>query len=47
MDDAEEIACRRLAIWDSYYEWAAEHEAAGRLRRPVVPDYAGHNAHMF
>ncbi len=47
MDDADEITRRRLAIWDRYYEWAAEHEAAGRLRRPIVPDYAGHNAHMF
>ena len=47
MDDADEITRRRLAIWDRYYDWAAEHEAGGRFRRPVVPDYVGHNAHMF
>ena len=47
MDDADEITRRRLAIWDRYYDWAAEHEAADRLRRPIVPEYAGHNAHMF
>ncbi len=47
MEAAEEITQRRLAIWDRYHEWAAPHEAAGRLRRPVVPAHCTHNAHMY
>ncbi len=44
---ADEITERRLAIWQRYHQWAAPHEAAGRLRRPVVPAECTHNAHMY
>lgn len=47
VDEAEVITARRLAIWDRYHDWAAPHEAAGRLRRPVVPSNCVHNAHMY
>lgn len=47
LDAATYITERRLAIWNSYFEWAESHELAGRLRRPIVPNYARHNAHMF
>ena len=47
MDEAEAITRRRLDLWDRYHAWAAPHEAAGRLRRPVVPDDCTHNAHMY
>lgn len=46
-DAAQQITARRLAIWDRYHAWAAPHEAAGRLRRPVVPAHCTHNAHMY
>lgn len=46
-DAAHDITARRLAIWERYHAWAAPHEAAGRLRRPVVPAHCGHNAHMY
>ncbi len=46
-DAAQAITSRRLAIWDRYHAWAAPHEAAGRLRRPVVPEHCTHNAHMY
>lgn len=47
MDEAEAITRRRLAIWDTYHRAFAEAEAAGLLRRPVVPEHCGHNAHMY
>ncbi|MFC3813461.1 dTDP-4-amino-4,6-dideoxygalactose transaminase [Lysobacter sp. GCM10012299] len=47
IDEAEAITARRLAIWDRYHQWAAPHEAAGKVRRPIVPANCGHNAHMY
>lgn len=47
LEDADQITARRLAIWDRYHAWAAPHEAAGALRRPVVPNECAHNAHMY
>jgi dTDP-4-amino-4,6-dideoxygalactose transaminase len=47
IEEADQITARRLAIWERYQQWAAPHEAAGHLRRPVVPDDCQHNAHMF
>ncbi|ARZ73159.1 dTDP-4-amino-4,6-dideoxygalactose transaminase [Stenotrophomonas sp. WZN-1] len=47
LDDAEEITARRLAIWDRYDAWAEPYEAAGQLRRPIIPAECTHNAHMY
>lgn len=47
IEEADQITARRLAIWERYQQWAAPHEAAGHLRRPVVPDDCQHNANMF
>lgn len=47
MQKAVEITRRRLQIWGAYHEWARGHEAAGRARRPIVPEYAAHNGHMY
>lgn len=47
LDEADTITRNRLALWNQYYAWARSHEAAGRVRRPVVPAHCTHNAHMF
>ena len=47
LEEAEDITRRRLAIWDRYHAWAAEWEARGGVRRPVVPTHCEHNAHMY
>lgn len=47
LNDATAITDRRRAIWQRYHDWAEEHEAAGNLRRPVVPAECHHNAHMY
>jgi dTDP-4-amino-4,6-dideoxygalactose transaminase len=47
IDAAHDITSRRMALWNRYHDWAATHEAAGRLRRPVIPAHCEHNAHMY
>jgi len=47
IEQAEAITARRLALWNRYHEALASLEAAGRLRRPIVPAHCSHNAHMY
>jgi dTDP-4-amino-4,6-dideoxygalactose transaminase len=47
LEEAEEITQRRIGIWDTYHQWLEPLEAAGKLRRPVVPGECSHNAHMY
>lgn len=44
LEAAEAIVARRLRLWQAYHEALADVEAAGWLRRPVVPDGCEHNA---
>lgn len=47
MEEADTITGRRLALWGRYHA-AFEHlERAGRVRRPIIPDGCGHNAHLY
>jgi dTDP-4-amino-4,6-dideoxygalactose transaminase len=47
LEQADAIARRRLAVWRGYHEAFADLEAAGRLRRPVVPEDRAHNGHTY
>jgi len=47
MEEAQAITARRLALWDGYHAALAPLEAAGRLRRPLLPEGCTHNAHMY
>jgi len=47
LEQADEIARRRSALWRRYHEAFAELERAGLARRPVVPPEATHNAHCY
>ena len=47
MDAAAGITTRRLALWNRYHAWAASHEIADRVRRPIVPVHCTQNAHMY
>ena len=47
IEEADTITRQRLAIWNTYHQWLAEAEKAGKLRRPVVPAHCAHNAHMY
>lgn len=47
MEEGEAITRQRLALWNTYHQWLAEPERAGKLRRPFVPTHCTHNAHMY
>jgi len=47
LEKAQEITNMRLAIWQRYYEAFAELEKTTLVRRPFIPQYVEHNAHMF
>jgi dTDP-4-amino-4,6-dideoxygalactose transaminase len=47
MEEAEFITAKRLEIWHHYHQAFEALEASGRLRRPVIPEECGHNAHMY
>ncbi|MCL2539188.1 MAG: dTDP-4-amino-4,6-dideoxygalactose transaminase [Oscillospiraceae bacterium] len=43
----EEILKKRMYAWDFFDDGLKDLESAGKLRRPVIPQYAQHNAHLF
>ena len=47
MEAAGQITDARLAIWDAYHEALQTLENDGDLRRPRMPAYCSHNAHMY
>lgn len=47
LEHADAITARRRAVWDRYHERFEALEAAGRVRRPIVPSHCAHNAHMY
>jgi dTDP-4-amino-4,6-dideoxygalactose transaminase len=47
MEEAENITRYRLNIWQQYHDALEPLEAAGLLRRPMVPSDCKHNAHMY
>lgn len=47
MEEADAITVRRQALWWRYHEAFAPLEQGGRVRRPVVPEGCGHNAHLY
>jgi dTDP-4-amino-4,6-dideoxygalactose transaminase len=47
MEQAEAITAERLALWNQYHSAFESWEAAGVLRRPIVPAECKHNAHMY
>lgn len=47
LQEADRITQERLLLWRRYHDLLEPLEAEGLLRRPVVPDECGHNAHMY
>jgi dTDP-4-amino-4,6-dideoxygalactose transaminase len=47
LEGADEITAARRAVWEAYHERLGPLEESGRLRRPVIPPAAEHNAHMY
>lgn len=46
-EQMDEIQEKRMKVWNAYYEALRPFEEEGKIRLPVVPEYAKHNAHMF
>jgi dTDP-4-amino-4,6-dideoxygalactose transaminase len=47
MEAADEITRRRVAIWNRYHSAFADLEAAGAIRRPIVPSDCVPNGHIY
>jgi len=47
LESLERIQNRRKEIWNLYHAGLKELEIKGRLKLPVIPDYATNNAHLF
>lgn len=47
LERAHEMTRRRRFVWDRYHTAFAALEDRGRLRRPVVPQQAVHNGHIY
>jgi len=47
LEGAEAIMLHRRSLWAQYHEMMAPLEAAGLVRRPVVPAEAVHNGHIY
>lgn len=47
LEEARNITRQRLSSWDTYHELLEPLEAKGLIRRPIIPEECGHNAHMY
>lgn len=47
LEEAETITAQRMTCWSRYHELLSPLEEIGILRRPVIPAYCQHNAHMY
>lgn len=46
-ENAKDITQKRLSSWNYYHSQLAFLEVSGALRRPLIPDYCEHNAHLY
>jgi dTDP-4-amino-4,6-dideoxygalactose transaminase len=47
LEKLDEIQNRRMNAWNFYYAALKPLEEEGKIRLPIIPDYARHNAHLF
>lgn len=47
LEEASQITAERLVIWNRYHEMLKPLETKGLLRRPIIPEFCIHNAHMY
>jgi dTDP-4-amino-4,6-dideoxygalactose transaminase len=47
LEDADRFCSRRLQLWQRYHDSLAHLEAAGALKRPIVPEYCRSNGHIY
>jgi dTDP-4-amino-4,6-dideoxygalactose transaminase len=47
LQKAVEINKKRMNIWDRYHHAFLDLENTNKLRRPIIPSYVKHNAHLY
>lgn len=47
LEHLENIQLKRKQIWNRYHEALTELDEQGRIKTPIVPEYATNNAHMY
>ncbi len=47
LEVADKINETRLSVWNRYYKALKSLADLGKIEIPYIPDYCGHNAHMF
>jgi dTDP-4-amino-4,6-dideoxygalactose transaminase len=47
LENLEDIQQRRKSHWNQYYNSLKKLETSGKVKLPIVPEYATNNAHMF
>lgn len=47
LENLEDIQTKRKAIWEKYHNGIKHLEDVGKLKRPMLPEYATNNAHMY
>ena len=47
LEESDKITEKRLAIWNEYHCLLEPLEKSGCLKRPIIPEDCGHNAHMY
>ena len=47
LEEVDSITQKRIQLWNLYHEKLKPQEEKGLLRRPIVPEFCRHNAHMY
>jgi len=47
LEEKPMILTKRLSIWKTYHQAFYELEKIEKVRRPIIPDYCQHNAHLY
>ncbi|MTJ21032.1 dTDP-4-amino-4,6-dideoxygalactose transaminase [Dolichospermum sp. UHCC 0352] len=47
LEEKAMILKKRLSIWEAYHEAFSELEKIEKVRRPIIPSYCQHNAHLY
>ena len=47
LEEAEKLTKQRIGVWDHYYKSFSKLEEMSMLRRPHIPAFCKHNAHIF
>lgn len=47
LSNMDMINAKRMILWEKYHEAFRDFEMSGKIKRPFIPKYCKHNAHMY